>query len=147
MSLLFAIIRHKTEDDYMNVFGKLKEVLQPANMEEVGDEPHLRVIVDFETAAIEATRRVFLERFLEGCGWQVSQPWMKKRSTFGFLRFLRKREEKEPRVVRWWRTLKCMLFLPKDMLQLVNDSRTPSLEEEHRLCGPCNECLGCLRNT
>ncbi|EYC09415.1 hypothetical protein Y032_0060g3103 [Ancylostoma ceylanicum] len=31
--LLFAITRHKTEDAYMIVFGKLKEVVQSANTE------------------------------------------------------------------------------------------------------------------
>ncbi|RCN47861.1 hypothetical protein ANCCAN_06055 [Ancylostoma caninum] len=140
-------VRHKTEDDYVTVFGKLKEVLQSANTEEPGEEPRLRIVVDFEKAAIKAVRRVFPECSLEGCCWHLSQAWVRKRNTFGLLRFLRKREQKEPRVVRWWRTSKGIPFLPKDILHLVNALRTPPVEEEHPAYDPCKKFLGYFRNT
>ncbi|EYB88718.1 hypothetical protein Y032_0242g3411 [Ancylostoma ceylanicum] len=138
--LLFAITRHKTEDDYMIVFGKLKEVLQSASTEEAGEEPRLRIVVDFEKAATNAARRVFPQCSLERCGWHLSQAWVRKRSALGLLRSLRG-EEKEARVVRWWRSITGTPFLPKDKLELVNALRTQPVEEGHPAYEPCTNFL------
>ncbi|KAL6727162.1 hypothetical protein Aduo_009062 [Ancylostoma duodenale] len=68
--LLFALVRHKREQDYVIIFGSMKEALELANTE---DDFEIQIVLDFEQAAINAARRIFPEFLVQGCLWHLSQ--------------------------------------------------------------------------
>ncbi|KAL6741585.1 hypothetical protein Aduo_014823 [Ancylostoma duodenale] len=93
--LLFAVTRHKSEDDYLMIFGKMKEAVQAVPSDTPNAEPELRIVDDFRIAATGV-----LPLFsIEGCGWHLTQVWMRNRNRLGLLGFL-KGEGRDPRVVR-----------------------------------------------
>ncbi|CAJ0596568.1 unnamed protein product [Cylicocyclus nassatus] len=142
--LLFAITRSKREDDYVFMFDKLKTAIQEAN--ESQEDLRLRVILDFELAAINAARRVFPSSSVEGCAWHSSQAWVRKRNSLGILQFL-KGNGKCGSVVRWWRTIKGLPFLPTEYFPLVTAMQNPPVERGHAAYRPCKKFLNYLRNT
>ncbi|CAJ0590211.1 unnamed protein product [Cylicocyclus nassatus] len=142
--LLFAIMRNKTEQDYIVVFNKLKEFLEAASPEST--ELHLRVVVDFELAAINAARRTFPRCPVEGCSWHLSQAWVRKRNSLGIIQFL-KGEGRSRRVVRWWRTLKGLPFLPRDCFHYVKALRKLPVRRNHPAYQPRRKFLDYLHQT
>ncbi|RCN40920.1 hypothetical protein ANCCAN_13145 [Ancylostoma caninum] len=117
--LLSAVTRHKSEEDYLTIFERIKEAVQAVPSDTPNAEPELRIVVDFEIAAVNAAKAVFPIHSIEGCGWHLTQAWVRNRNRLGLLRFF-KGEERDPRAVRWWRTLKGLPFLPRDHFHLGN---------------------------
>ncbi|KAK6734095.1 hypothetical protein RB195_017707 [Necator americanus] len=144
--LLFAITRRKREEEYVIVFEKMKQALESASESDPQSEFELTIVVDYELAAINAAKRVFPRCAIEGCCWHLSQAWVRRRNTLGILQFLKGRG-KCGRVTRWWRTLKGLPFLPREMFHLVNALRRPPVPASHPAYLPCKKFLNYLQST
>ncbi|RCN35254.1 hypothetical protein ANCCAN_18895, partial [Ancylostoma caninum] len=144
--LLFAVTRNKSEDDYVTIFGKMKEAVQAVPSDTPNTEPQLRIVVDFKMAAINAARAVFPLSSTEGCAWHLTQAWVRNRNRLGLLRFL-KGGERDPRVVHWGKTLKGLPFLPRDHFHLVNALTVVPVEHSHPAYEPCQNFLDYFNRT
>ncbi|VDM67049.1 unnamed protein product [Strongylus vulgaris] len=141
---IIKIIISYARIDYMVIFQQLREALVRANAE--SEELQLRFIVDFEMATINAARRVFPRFSVEGCSWHLSQAWVRKRNSLGPLHYM-KGEGRCGRVIRWWRTLKGLPFLPRSCYHLVNALQTPPVDQVHPAYVPCQNFLDYLNST
>ncbi|KAL6723352.1 hypothetical protein Aduo_018366 [Ancylostoma duodenale] len=106
MPLLFPIIRHKTEEDYIKIFDEMEKVLQ-------------------------ALHRMYrIPSVNSGCSWNLSQALVRNRNSVGILCSL-KGEERSDRVVTWWRTVKGLPFLQRENFILVDVLRVYPVEVGH----------------
>ncbi|VDK51171.1 unnamed protein product [Cylicostephanus goldi] len=143
--IMFVIARRKREEDYIVIFENLKEALRRADPN-AREHLQFRLIVDFEMATISAARRVFPQFSIQGCSWHLSQAWARKRNSLGLLQFL-KGENRNRGIIRWWRTLKGLPFLPRNCFYLVNALRTPPVDEAHPAFRACSNFLTYLHET
>ncbi|KHJ81550.1 hypothetical protein OESDEN_18763, partial [Oesophagostomum dentatum] len=60
--LLFAITRRKDYETYKVIFGRLRELISDEN---------IRIVLDFEKAAIRAVREKFPNAQLQGCAFHL----------------------------------------------------------------------------
>ncbi|PIO61597.1 hypothetical protein TELCIR_16876 [Teladorsagia circumcincta] len=95
--LMYCITAKKTEETYLKVFGHLKSNI-------TGDAPR-RAILDFEKAAITATRKIFPRASVEGCAFHLAQAWNRRRDALGLRRYMQGME-RDARIVQWWDTVK-----------------------------------------
>ncbi|RCN33095.1 hypothetical protein ANCCAN_21079 [Ancylostoma caninum] len=65
--LLYAISSKKTEQVYTIIFGHMRDELGAAV------PPRLRVVLDYEKAAINAVKRVFPNATVQGCAFHLAQ--------------------------------------------------------------------------
>ncbi|KAK6029612.1 hypothetical protein OSTOST_04276 [Ostertagia ostertagi] len=111
--LFHALTRNKTETTYRMIFGYIE-----GEFVALGGVPSLRLIVDFETAAINAAKATIPSMTVEGCGFHLAQAWNRKRDSLGLRRYL-KGPHKSRAVLKWWRTIKGLPFLPKHLHRRV----------------------------
>lgn len=71
----------------------------------------LRIILDFEMAAIKAAKIIFPTASIEGCAFHLARTSNRKRDQLGLRKFIRGSERCE-RIKRWWETLKGTIVLP-----------------------------------
>ncbi|CAJ0604864.1 unnamed protein product [Cylicocyclus nassatus] len=94
--ILYAVSRFKTLETYKTIFALLNGALTTRNM---------RIILDYEKAAIRAAREVFPEAIIEGCAFHLAQAWNRRSADLGLRRFVRG-PQKISVVANWWKTLK-----------------------------------------
>ncbi|KAK6024052.1 hypothetical protein OSTOST_10144 [Ostertagia ostertagi] len=68
----------KNEQMYDTIFGTMRDAIAAA-----GGALDLRIIVDFEKAAINAAKRAFPSASVEGCAFHLAQAWNRKRDALG----------------------------------------------------------------
>ncbi|KAK6026191.1 hypothetical protein OSTOST_07889 [Ostertagia ostertagi] len=113
MSLLYAITLRKNEQTYDTIFGMMKDAIAAA-----GGAQDLRIVVDFEKAAINAAKRAFPSASVEGCAFHLAQAWNRKRDALG-LRSQVRGNLRCALIKQWWETIKgnhaayikCRMFL------------------------------------
>ncbi|VDO63799.1 unnamed protein product [Heligmosomoides polygyrus] len=73
--LLYAITNSKTYSTYAAIYGELKGALA-----RVPGRHHLelRIILDYERAAIKAARRAFPRATIEGCAFHLARAWNRR---------------------------------------------------------------------
>ncbi|RCN48142.1 hypothetical protein ANCCAN_05827 [Ancylostoma caninum] len=77
--ILYAITRRKDIATYRTIFGQLKEVI---------GEHGLKIILDFEKAAIRAAREAFPDAVVQRCAFHLAQAWNRMAKELG-LQFIR----------------------------------------------------------
>ncbi|EYC22299.1 hypothetical protein Y032_0017g3270 [Ancylostoma ceylanicum] len=76
MPVLHAITAKKTTRVYEKIFSHLRTQFQRHGI----PESRLRIILDFEKAAIKAARKVFPRATVEGCIFHLGQAWTRRRN-------------------------------------------------------------------
>ncbi|KAL6723730.1 hypothetical protein Aduo_018706 [Ancylostoma duodenale] len=89
--LLHAVTTKKTVQTYARIFETVRQELEAVRIGK--SEVIVRVILDFEKAAINAAKRTFDKAELEGCGWHLSQAWTRKRDNTGLRQYVCARRE------------------------------------------------------
>ncbi|RCN32428.1 hypothetical protein ANCCAN_21772 [Ancylostoma caninum] len=97
-------------------------------------------------AAINAAIAVFPLSSVEGCGWHLTQAWVRNRNRLGLRRFVQG-DRRDPRVIHWWRTLKGLPFLPRDHFHLVSALTVVPVEPTHPAYEPCQNFLDYFNRT
>ncbi|CAJ0608777.1 unnamed protein product [Cylicocyclus nassatus] len=77
--LVHVLMRRKTQSFYEKVFGIVKEELQDLNV----DLARLRIVIDFERAALSAIRKQCPSSPIEGCAFHLAQSWNRKAQSLG----------------------------------------------------------------
>ncbi|RCN35699.1 hypothetical protein ANCCAN_18439 [Ancylostoma caninum] len=81
--LLYAISSKKTEQVYTTIFGHMRDELGAAV------PIHLRIVLDYEKAAINAVKRVFPHATVQGCAFHLAQAWNRRRDKLVLRRFIK----------------------------------------------------------
>ncbi|VDP21125.1 unnamed protein product [Heligmosomoides polygyrus] len=113
--LLHAITDKKSQATYRAIVSELEGVL--ARMPG-GYNRELRIILDFERAAIKAAKITVPMASVEGWAFHLARAWNRKRDQLGLRKFIRNSERCE-RIKRWWETLKGTIVLPPDLYRSV----------------------------
>ncbi|KAK6044590.1 hypothetical protein COOONC_17906 [Cooperia oncophora] len=138
--LLFAITRRKNQRVYETIYGNLKDAIVAA-----GGPQDIRILLDFEQAAIKAAKRRFPSASVEGCAFHLAQAWNRKRDALG-LRPQVRGPSSCARVRSWWATIKGLIFLPKHLHTRVPALFRPPASLEPGVYEKCAEFLVYLRN-
>lgn len=141
--LLYALTSKKTERAYVTIWSMLKDALNAAN----GAVPdRLRIVLDFERAAIKTVKRVFPGASVEGCAFHLARAWNRKRDELGLRKYL-VGNQRSRRVKRWWATLKGIVFLPPNLYYLVNALHNVPVPLIHTAYEKCRAFLSYLQDT
>ncbi|VDP60145.1 unnamed protein product [Heligmosomoides polygyrus] len=81
--LLYAITDNKTYSTYADIYGELKGALARVPG---GHHLEMRIILDYERAAIKAARRAFPRATIEGCAFHLARAWNRRRDQETWLR-------------------------------------------------------------
>ncbi|CAJ0593644.1 unnamed protein product [Cylicocyclus nassatus] len=141
--LLYALTARKHEATYRRIFTCLQnnfELFRPRPMQ------RLRVVLDFEHAAINAAYSVFPDAVVQGCSFHLSQSWNRKRDSCRITRFIRG-PGRDGVVEEWWDTIKGVIFLPKGLRSEFRALRAPPVSSEHPAYGSCWDFLKYLIST
>ncbi|KIH47203.1 hypothetical protein ANCDUO_22738, partial [Ancylostoma duodenale] len=134
--LLHAVTTKKTVQTYARIFETVRQELEAVRIGK--SEVIVRVILDFEKAAINAAKRTFDKAELEGCGWHLSQAWTRKRDNTGLRQYVCARREN---------VQAGLPFLPMDLVRKVPAIYRPPMPVEHEAYTECQEFLSCLHST
>ncbi|KAL6739025.1 hypothetical protein Aduo_012518 [Ancylostoma duodenale] len=93
--------------------------------------PHqrLRVVLDFEKAAINAAKIVFTHSIVQGCAFHLSKAW-NRRDSSGLRKSIQGPTKVET-VEKWWDTIKGVTFLPTRLRSHVEALFHPPVPENH----------------
>ncbi|KIH61247.1 hypothetical protein ANCDUO_08486 [Ancylostoma duodenale] len=108
--LVHVLTEKKNQKVYEKVFGMLKQELLDLG----ADLTTLRIIIDFEKAALAVLKKCLPPECIQGCGFHLGQAWIRKAVEYGL-----KTEMKDPRIRRWWMTLKGLVFLSQRLHRKV----------------------------
>ncbi|RCN37739.1 hypothetical protein ANCCAN_16358 [Ancylostoma caninum] len=141
--LLYAISSKKTEQVYTTIFGHMRDELGAAV------PTRLRIVLDYEKAAINAVKRVFPHATVQGCAFHLALAWNRRRDKLGLRRFIKGVEgvPKSLEVERWWDTIKGLVFLPRRLHREVGALVAPPVPREHAAFTSCEDFLKYLRET
>ncbi|EYC14696.1 hypothetical protein Y032_0039g108 [Ancylostoma ceylanicum] len=78
--ILYAIARRKNFATYTTIFSRLKEVI---------GEHRLRIVLDFEKAAIRAAKEAFPDAVVQGCAFHLAQALNRMAEELRLRRFIR----------------------------------------------------------
>ncbi|CAJ0588990.1 unnamed protein product [Cylicocyclus nassatus] len=141
--LVYALTARKHEATYRRIFKCLQnnfELFRPRPMQ------RLRVVLDFEHAAINAAYSLFPDAVVQGCSFHLPQSWNRKRDSCRITRFIRG-PGRDGVVEEWWDTIKGVIFLPKGLRSEVRALRAPPVSSEHPAYGSCWDFLNYLTST
>ncbi|KAK6059641.1 hypothetical protein COOONC_02726 [Cooperia oncophora] len=136
LPLMFCITEKKTRRVYKKIFEHLKANLR-------GETPR-RIVLDFEKAAIHAAKMVFPTASVECCAFHLAQAWNRKRNALTLKKYIQG-PERDARFVKWWETLKGIVFLPQGLLRDVRALHNPPVPSDHSAYADCQEFLDYLR--
>ncbi|KIH68082.1 hypothetical protein ANCDUO_01580 [Ancylostoma duodenale] len=139
--ILYAITRSKKQATYRTIFGALKEVLNRH-----GAPERLRIILDYEKAAVKAAKATFPESVVQGCAFHLAQAWNGKSKEKGLRQYI-VGKKRAPVVIRWWRIIKGVVFLPTTLLHRLNALRRPPVNARHPAYRPSKNFLDYLQKT
>ncbi|KHJ77617.1 hypothetical protein OESDEN_22763 [Oesophagostomum dentatum] len=125
-------------DQFRRIFCALKDELTA-----LGAGSGLRIVLDYEKAAIAAAENIFSESKVEGCGWHLSQAWTRKRNSLGLRQFIVGKKRCR-NIARWWNTVKGIPFLPEDLVRRVPAIYHPPVPESHTAYMKCLEFISYL---
>ncbi|CAJ0597558.1 unnamed protein product [Cylicocyclus nassatus] len=120
--LVHVLTRRKNESVHDKVFGMIKQELTELRV----DCRRLRIIIDFERAALVGIKNHFPEGCVEGCSFHLAQAWNRKALSLGL-----RSEMKEHLVRDWWMTLKGLIFLPPRLHRRVPALHGPPVPPTH----------------
>ncbi|RCN36028.1 hypothetical protein ANCCAN_18095 [Ancylostoma caninum] len=140
--ILHAVTAKKTVATYEKIFSHLRPHLQSHGI----PERRLRIILDFEKAALRAAHKVFPDAKVEGCGFHLAQAWTRRRNFLGLTAFTQGLG-KDPAVADWWNIIKGVPFLPVRLRGQVRALTTPPVPREHPAHKRCKEFLAYLHDT
>ncbi|KAK6059731.1 hypothetical protein COOONC_02620 [Cooperia oncophora] len=140
MPLVFAITTKKTYVVYEKILRMVWEAMTPPARE------GLRIVLDFERAAIRAAKAVFRRASVEGCAFHLAHAWNRRRERFGLRKFVKGRARISA-VRKWWCTLKGLVFLPKHLHPKVPALFRPPVPPGHPAYNSCRDFLEYLRTT
>ncbi|XGW26242.1 hypothetical protein V3C99_007117 [Haemonchus contortus] len=135
--LVFCITEKKTREVYKRIFEQLKR-----NVE--GEGPQ-RIVLDFEKAAIQAAKLVFPSATIEGCAFHLAQAWNRKRDSLALRKHIQG-HSRDDRIVKWWQTIKGIVFLPAELLSEVRALQRPPVPQDHVAYDKCLEFLDYLKS-
>ncbi|RCN45094.1 hypothetical protein ANCCAN_08904 [Ancylostoma caninum] len=139
--LVPATTKKKNKAVYEEVFGRLKQALNSLDY-----RVPLRIVLDFEKAAINAAKKVFPDATVRGCAFHLAQAWNRKRNELGLKQFIKGRK-KSVRIARSWSTLKGLVFLPQDMYCRIIALTRPPVPPTHEAYRRCKDFLDYLHTT
>ncbi|KHJ90610.1 hypothetical protein OESDEN_09545 [Oesophagostomum dentatum] len=140
--LVYSIMERKTREQYEMVLAPLRDQLIRfgANLNE------LRVILDYEKAAIAAVRNTFHQSEVQGCAFHLALAWNRRRNSLGLTRFIFGKDS-VPAVNEWWSTIKGLIFLPKRLHREVRALKEPPVPQQHPCFQSCTYFLDYLDKT
>ncbi|VDN21482.1 unnamed protein product [Cylicostephanus goldi] len=133
--LVHVLTRRKNESVYDKVFGMIKQELTEQHV----DCGRIRIIIDFERAALVGIKNHFPEGCVEGCSFHLAQAWNRKALSLGL-----RAEMKEHLVRDWWMTLKGLIFLPPRLHRRVPALHGPPVPPTHPAYRKCMSFLAYL---
>ncbi|RCN34673.1 hypothetical protein ANCCAN_19492, partial [Ancylostoma caninum] len=136
--ILYAITRRKTVATYKAIFRQLKDI--------IGAGEELRIILDFEKAAIRAARETFTNARVKGCAFHLARAWNRMAKELGLMRFI-KGPKQIRAVARRWRILKGIVFLPQELMSRVTALSFPPVNERSVAYTPSLNFLKYLQDT
>ncbi|KAL6735804.1 hypothetical protein Aduo_006211 [Ancylostoma duodenale] len=83
LPILYAVTRSKKVQTYRTIFGALKEVL-----DRFGAPQRLRILLDYEKAAIKAARAIFTESVVQECAFHLAQAWNRQSAFLGLRQYV-----------------------------------------------------------
>ncbi|EYC20159.1 hypothetical protein Y032_0022g480 [Ancylostoma ceylanicum] len=112
---------------YTIIFRHLKDELGAAV------PPRLRIVLDYEKAAINAVKRVFPHATEQGCAFHLAQAWNRRRDRLGLRRFIKEAVgvAKSLEVERWWYTIEGLVYLSRRLHREVRALAAPPVPREH----------------
>lgn len=131
---MFAVTAKKTEKTYDRIFGHLKRTLEQAGLRGGGEG--LRIVLDFEQAAINAAKTSFPNAKIEGCSFHLAQAWNRRKDALGLRQHI-EGPTRDPRITRWWAVIKGIIFLPNEQrseLRAIRISPVPRSHAAHYKC-------------
>ncbi|KAK6052954.1 hypothetical protein COOONC_09543 [Cooperia oncophora] len=102
----FTPCTEKNQRIYERIFQAVRDAIIAA-----GGPEDIRIVLDFEKAAINAARRCFPSASVEGCAFHLARAWNKQRDDLGLLPQVRGTQRCR-RIESWWNTIKGLIFLP-----------------------------------
>ncbi|KAL6729504.1 hypothetical protein Aduo_000552 [Ancylostoma duodenale] len=83
LPILYAVTRSKKAQTYRTIFGALKEVHN-----RFGAPQQLRILLDYEKAAIKAAKAIFTESVVQGCAFHLAQAWNRQSAFLGLRQYV-----------------------------------------------------------
>ncbi|KHJ98607.1 hypothetical protein OESDEN_01410 [Oesophagostomum dentatum] len=130
--IFHVLTRRKNVTVYKKVFGLVKQELLTLGADLTG----IRVILDFERAALAAVKEHFPSDCIEGCGFHLAQAWNRKALSLGL-----RNEMKDVQVLRWWLAVKGLIFLPPHLHTKLPAFHRPTIARSHRAYKKCEDFL------
>lgn len=140
--LLFAVTAKKTEMVYAEIFGHLKRALEHNGHS--GEGEGLRIVLDFEKAAINAGRASFPSAKIEGCAFHLAQAWNRRMNSLGLRQHIHG-PTRDPRIT--WRATKGIVFLPNQLRTELRALRIVPVRRTHPAHQKCAEFLRYMEST
>lgn len=131
--MLCALTNKKAEQVYFIIWSTLNRVMDAISQR---SDYGLRAVLDFEKATIRALTRTFPGVLVRGCAFHLARAWNRKRDVSGLRKFV-KGENRSRRVVRWWNTIKGIVFLPPRLYNRVSAIRDAPAPQSH----PAHDCF------
>ncbi|KAK6020165.1 hypothetical protein OSTOST_14186 [Ostertagia ostertagi] len=138
VSLLYAITTRKTEDIYERIFSAIREAMTPPAHQD------LRIVLDFEKAAVLAARKIFTNASVEGCAFHLARAWARKRNAHGLRQYIHG-TQRCSNIEKWWKTIKGLIFLPSQLHRRVPALFQPPVTQRHAAYHKCLLFLEYLR--
>ncbi|VDM68584.1 unnamed protein product [Strongylus vulgaris] len=115
-------------------------------LERFGPLDSLRIVLDFERASITASRKVFPTGPVEGCGFHLATACNRKKDRIGMRKYI-KGAHRDEKVVRWWSTVKGVIFLLNYLHRRLPALHRPTTPSGHEAYPMCCEFLQYMQST
>ncbi|KIH55541.1 hypothetical protein ANCDUO_14300 [Ancylostoma duodenale] len=147
--IFHILTRKKNVSVYAKVFGVVKQELQALRV----DKTTLRIILDFEKAALEGIKvatatLVTFKNFSHHLTYRDTSLWNAWRVAASTSHKLGKSTFSRHKVVRkWWMTIEGLMFLPPHLHRKVPALHRPSVPRSHHSYLRCEKFLAYLHKT